>query len=183
MAGQAGRPRQLSAGAGGYGSVAVLLLAGWAALDPWPMSWLYLAAAFGFELWLARAIARAGYQPPAAGEAPYHFTEDEARLIGRYRFYFAMPGAARQCSSVLAATGLSALVLAPWLLYKQQLLPAALVGLNLLAVARLTKLVAPLMALTVAARRGDREALRALELHDPLWTKIRAANSQDDAGA
>jgi hypothetical protein len=179
VAGQAGGARELSAGAGGYATVAVLLLAGWAALDPWPMSWLYLAVVFAFELWLARGIARAGHQPPAAGEAPYHFSDEEARLIGRYRFYFAMPAAARQCSSVLAAAGLTALVLAPWLLYKQQLLAAALIGLNLLAVARLTKRVAPLMALTVAARRGEREALRALELHDPLWTKIRAANEAE----
>lgn len=166
-------------GIAGYGSVGVLLLAGWAALDPWPMSWLYIAAVFGFEIWLARAIARAGRAPAAVGEAPYHFTEEEAGLIGRYRFYFATPEAARQCSSVLAATGLSALVLTPWLLYKQQLVPAALIGVNLLAVARLTKLVAPLMALTVAARRGDRQALRALELHDPLWVKINAANEAE----
>jgi hypothetical protein len=163
---------------GGYGSVGVLILAGWTALSPW-VAWLYIVAVFGFELWLARAIARAGYQPPATGDAPYHFTADEAMLIGRYRFYFAVPGMARQCSSVLAATGLSALVLTPWLLYRQQFLTAALIGLNLFAVARLTKLAAPLMALAVASRRGDREALRALELHDPLWAKIRAANEAE----
>jgi hypothetical protein len=32
------------------------------------------------------------------------------------------------------------------------------------------------MALRVAASKGDRQALRMLELHDPLWQKIRAAN-------
>ena len=169
----------MSAQFGAYASAGILILAGLAALNPWPVAWLYIAAVFGFELWLARAVARAGRLPAPVGEAPYHFTEDEAGLVGRYRLYFAEPGIARQCSSVLAATGLSALVLAPWLLYKQQLLPVALIGVNLLAVARLTKLVAPLMALTVAARRGDRSALRALELHDPLWTKIRAANEAE----
>ena len=168
----------MKGGLGGFGSVAVLALAGWSALSSW-VAWLYLAAVVAFELWLARAIARAGEQPAAVNEPPYHFTEDEARLIGRYRFYFAVPGMARQCSSMLAATGLSALVLTPWLLYRQQLLPAALVGLNLFVVARLTRLVAPLMALSVAARRGDREALRALELHGPLWAKIGAANEAE----
>ena len=32
------------------------------------------------------------------------------------------------------------------------------------------------MALRIAASKGDRAALRMLELHDPLWAKIRAAN-------
>jgi hypothetical protein len=143
------------------------------------VTWLYLAAILAFEFWLARAITAAGRGSPAAGQPPYHFTEEEARLIGRYRLYFVRPGLAQQSGSVLAAIGLTALVLTPWLLIKQELLPAALVGLNLLAVARFTKLVAPLMALNVAARRGDREALRALELHDPLWAKIRAGNEAE----
>ena len=167
-----------AAGYGGYGSVGVLLLAGWAALNAW-MAWLYLAAVVAFELWLARAISRAGDRPAPVGEAPYHFTEEEAAFVGRYRLYFAAPGLAQHCSSVLAATGLTALVLTPWLLYKQALLPAALIGLNLLAVARLTKIVAPLMALNVAARRGDRPALRLLELHGPVWEKIKAGNEAE----
>jgi hypothetical protein len=57
--------------------------------------------------------------------------------------------------------------------------PAALIGVNLLAVARLTKLVAPLLALNVAARRGDRDALLMLELHEPTWAKIRAGNEAE----
>jgi hypothetical protein len=32
------------------------------------------------------------------------------------------------------------------------------------------------MALRLAASKGDRAALRMVELHDPLWVKIRAAN-------
>jgi hypothetical protein len=143
------------------------------------MAWVYIAAVLGFEFWLARAIAREGRHAAPVDEAPYHFTDEEARLVGHFRFYFGAPGMAQQCSSVLAAAGLSALVLAPWLLYKEAFLPGALIGLNLLAVARLTKLVAPLMALSVAARRGDREALRALELHEPVWAKIRAGNEAE----
>ena len=37
----------------------MLLLAGWAALTPQPMAWLYVLVVAGFELWLARRIARA----------------------------------------------------------------------------------------------------------------------------
>jgi hypothetical protein len=164
---------------GGYLSAGVLVLAGWAALSPWPAAWLYVAAVLGFELWLARAIARAGSHAAPVDEPPYHFTDEEARLVGRFRLYFAAPVVAQQCSSALAAAGLSTLLLAPWLLYKEALLAAAVIGVNLLVVARLTKRVAPLMALSVAARRGDREALRALELHEPVWAKIRAGNEAE----
>jgi hypothetical protein len=159
---------------GGLASVVVLMLAGWAMLTPLPMAWLYVGAVIAFEMWLARRLAAVARAPVSAGEAPYRFTDDEARLVGRYRFYFSYPAVAQQASSVLAAIGLSALVLAPWLTFKQVFLPAALVGLNLLAVARFTKLLAPMLALRLAASRGDREALRMLEVHDPAWEKIRA---------
>jgi hypothetical protein len=43
------------------------------------------------------------------GEPPYHFSEDEAQLVARYRFYFTYPALARQSASVLAAIGLTAL--------------------------------------------------------------------------
>ena len=140
------------------------------------MAWVYLAAAIAFEFWLARRIASAGAAPALAGEPPYGFSEEEARLVGRYRFYFTYPGIARDASAILAALGLSALLLAPWLTYQQAFAPAALIGVNLFAVARFTRLVAPLMSLRVAANTGDREALRLLELHDPAWEKIRAGN-------
>jgi len=109
-------------------------------------------------------------------EPPYHFSEDEAELVTRYRFYFTYPALARQSASVLAAIGLTALVLAFWLLYKQAFVQAVLVGLNLLAVGRFTKLLAPQLTLRITASRGDRAALRLLEAHDPAWAKIRAAN-------
>ena len=140
------------------------------------MAWLYIGVVGAFELWLARRIAAVGRDPVAVGLPPYHFTEDEARLVQRYRFYFTYPVVARDCSSVLAAVGLSALVLALWLMVRQAFLPAVLIGLNLFAVARFTKVLAPQMALRIAASRGDRDALLLLGAHDPAWTKIRSGN-------
>jgi hypothetical protein len=156
----------------------MLVLAGWTFLNV-AAAWGYIAAFVVFEFWLLRAIAAAGKGPVASGEAPYHFSEDEADLIRRYRFYFTYPARARQASSVLAALGLTALVLAPWLTYKHAFLQAVVIGVNLFAVARLTKAVAPLMALRVAASHADREALRLLGAHDPAWSKIRAGNEPE----
>jgi hypothetical protein len=161
---------------GQWAALAMLILAGLAALYPAAMPWAYVVAVAAFEAWLARRMALAGRAPVAVGEPPYHFTAEEAELIGRYRFYFMYPAAARESASVLAALGLSALILAPWLTFKLAFAPAALIALNLLAVARLTKRAAPLLALRVAASKGDRAALRLLEIHGPLWAKIRAAN-------
>lgn len=140
------------------------------------MAWVYIAMVILFEFWLARRISAVGRDTPPIGEPPYRFTQEEARFIRRYRFYFTYPNIAAQASSVLAAIGLTALVLAPWLTFKQAWLPAVIVGVNLFAVARFTRLLAPLMALRIAASRGDRDALRMLEIHEPLWAKIRAAN-------
>ena len=160
---------------GGFGAAVMLVLAGWAALSPAAMSWAYIGALIAFELWLARRVAAAGSAPVAAGEPPYHFTAEEAELVGRYRFYFTYPRAAREASTVLAAFGLTALLLAPWLTYRHAFVQALLIGVNLFAVARFTKAVAPLMVLGMAASRGDRAALRMLESHDPTWSKIRAS--------
>jgi len=160
---------------GGFGAAVMLVLAGWAALDPGTMAWVYIGALIAFELWLARRVAAAGSAPVAAGEPPYHFTAEEAELVGRYRFYFTYPRAAREASPVLAALGLSTLLLAPWLTYKHAFVQALLIGVNLFAVARFTKAVAPLMVLGMAASRGDRAALRMLESHDPAWSKIRSS--------
>ena len=153
----------------------MVLLAGWTFLNT-GVAWAYVAAFVAFEFWLLRALAAGGRGPAAAGEAPYYFSQDEADLVGRYRFYFAYPGRARAASSVLAALGLTGLLLAPWLTYKQAFLQAIVVGVNVFAVARLTRAVAPVLALRIAASRADREALRLLEAHDPAWSKIRAGN-------
>lgn len=160
---------------GGLLSAAILVLAGWSFLNA-AAAWAYVAAFVIFELWLLRTMVAVGKGPVATGEAPYHFTADEAELIRRYRFYFAYPARAQAASSVLAALGLTALVLAPWLTYKQAFLQAIVVGVNLFAVARLTKAVAPVMVLRIAAAQADRDALRLLEAHDPAWSKIRAGN-------
>jgi hypothetical protein len=157
-------------------AVTMLTLAGFAALSPPLMSWVYIAAVLAFEIWLIRRIAREGRAPAMIGEAPYHFTEEEAQLIGQYRFYFTYPAIAEGASSVLGALGITALLLAPWLTYKLAFLQAALIGLNLFAVARLTKMLVPVMTLRIAARSGDRGALRKLKVHETAWAKIRAGN-------
>ncbi len=127
-------------------------------------------------MWLLRRIRELGNEPVPPDVVPYHFSADEARLVQRYRFYFTYPTIARDCSSVVSAIGLSGLVLGLWLTFKQAFVPAALIGLNLFAVTRFTKVVAPLLALRLAASRGDREALVMLEVHAPAWAKIRAGN-------
>ena len=166
-----------------YGAVGILLVAGLTILDPARASWLYIAACAMFEMWLARRIRAAGRTAVPPSEPPYRFTGDEARLVGRYRFYFTYPAIAKDSGSVLAALGLSALLLAPWLTYKQMLVQAVIVGINLFAVARFTKVVAPLNALRAAGARGDRDALTLLEAHDGAWAKIRTANAANAAGA
>lgn len=159
-------------------AAAMLVLAGWAALEPRPMAWLFMAAVAAFELWLLqrmKALDAAG--PVAVGEPPYRFSADEAALVGRFRFYFTYPAVAAQSGSVLAAIGLTGLLLALWLTFKGAFLEGAALGLNLFAVGWLTRRVAPAHALTLAAARGRRDALRALEMMDPLWAKIRQANA------
>ena len=143
------------------------------------MAWVYVAVVGLFEGWLLRRLRALGDAPVDVGAAPYHFSADEARLVRRYRLYFTYPALARDCSSVLSAIGLSSLALGLWLTYRQAFVPAALMGLNLFAVARFTKLLAPLLTLRMAASRGDRDALLMLEVHDPAWAKIRAGNEAE----
>lgn len=142
---------------GGYGTVAALLLAGWTFLNA-EVAWVYLAAAALFELWLLGKANAIGRHPAPAGEPPYHFTEEEARVVGRFRFYFTHTAEARGLSSVLAGIGLTALLLTPWLAYKHAFVPAALIGLNVLAVAALTRRIVPMVDSGAA------------------WEKIRAGN-------
>ena len=165
---------------GGVIAVGVLVLCGMSFLNS-EMAWAYLAAVALFEVWLMRRLAREGKAPAAVGEAPYQFTADEAALVGRYRFYFTYPAVARETSSILSAFGLTALVLAPWLTYKHAFIQAILVGANLIAISRLTRELAPVLALRIRANRGDREALHQLELHDLAWKKIRDAVLQPAA--
>jgi len=143
------------------------------------MAWAYVAIVGVFEFWLLQRIRGLGHEPVAADVAPYHFSADEARLVQRYRLYFTYPTLARDCSSVLSAIGLSSLVLGLWLTFKQAFVPAALIGLNLFAVTRFTRVVAPLVALRITASRGDRDALLMLGVHDPVWAKIHAGNEAE----
>lgn len=161
---------------GAWVSLAVLILAGFAALHPLSFGWLYIGAVAAFQAWLYGVVRSAAGAPPCAGEPPYDFSEAEARLVGRYPFYFRFPGIARHASSVLAAIGLSSLVLSPWLVYRTAYVPAALAALNLLPVAWLTRRVVPLFALGAAANRGNREARDLSDAHESAWEKIRRCN-------
>jgi hypothetical protein len=145
------------AGIGGYLTVGVLMLAGWTFLNA-GVAWVYLAVTAAFELWLLRRSAAMGSHPAAIGQPPYHFTEQEARIVGRFRFYFTETGAARSLASVLAAIGLTAIVLAPWLAYRGAVAPAGLVLINMVLVVLLTRRVVPM---------GDTGA---------AWDKIREGN-------
>jgi hypothetical protein len=164
-----------------YASVLMLLLAGWAALTPEPMSWVFIAAVAAFEVWLLARMRTVERGPVPVDEAPYRFSAEEARFVERYRFYFSYPTLAAHAGSVLAAIGLAGMVLALWLTFKQGFAQGALIGANLFLVGWLTKRMAPLFALRIAASRGDRDALRMLELHEPLWAKIKAANQTQAA--
>jgi hypothetical protein len=143
---------------GGFGTVAVLLLAGWTFLEP-ALAWAYVAAALAFELWLSWKIASVGRHPAAAGEPPYHFSEEEARLVGRFRIWFTDQKLARGLGSILSALGLTALVLAPWLVYKHAFVPGGLVTANVLLITFLTRRLLPI---------GDTRA---------IWEKIHAGNA------
>ena len=159
-----------------FGSAAVLVLAGWAAIEPRPMAWVFIAAVAAFELWLAQRMSALDTGPVAVEEPPYRFSAEEAALVARYRFYFTYPAGAAQAASVLAAIGLSSAVLGLWLTYKGAFVEGALLGLNLFGVGWFTRRTAPVYALRIAASRGKRDALRMLEILDPLWAKIRQAN-------
>ena len=159
-----------------YASVLMLVLAGWAALTPQPMSWVFVGAVAVFEVWLLARMRSLEQGRVPVDEAPYLFSAEEARFIERYRLYFTFPALAAHAGSALAAIGLAGMVLALWLTFRQAFAQGALIGANLLLVGWLTKRLAPHFALRVSASRGDREALRMLELLDPLWAKIKAVN-------
>lgn len=168
---------------GAWLSLAVLILAGFAALHPTTWVWVYFAAVLAFEGWLFGIVRSVGRRAVRAGEPPYEFSEVEARLVERYPFYFTFPGIAKHSSSVLAAIGLSSLLLAPWLTFRMAYVPALLAAANLLPVAWLTRRTAPLTVLGLAANRGNREALRMLEAHPSAWEKIHRCNIEPKESA
>lgn len=155
----------------GLGAVAAAALGCWAFLDPPVGGWLFAAAEFGFLAWLGRRARSVDGAALVAG-AREALEPDEAELARRYPLYFARPGLARECASVLSAIGLVSLILVSWLLYKQQWPPAIIIGVFLFAVARLTRHLSPVLALRLAAGKGDREALRLLSAHDGAARKL-----------
>jgi hypothetical protein len=159
-----------------YAAVLILVLAGWSALNPQPVSWVFVAVVYAFELWLLWRMRVVQGGPVPVDEPPYAFSAEEARFIERYRLYFTFPALAAHAGSALAAIGLAGMVLALWLTFRHAFAQGALLGANLFLVGWLTKRLAPHFALRLAASRGDREALRMLELLDPLWAKIKAVN-------
>lgn len=155
----------------GLGAVAAAALGGWAFLDPPVGGWLFAAAELGFLAWLARLARRTDAAALVAG-AREPLEPDEADLARRYPLYFARPGLARECASVLSAIGLLSLILVSWMIYKLQWPQAILIGAGLFAVARLTKHLSPALTLRLAAAKGDREALRLLSAHDGAASKL-----------
>ena len=57
-----------------YGSVLMLILAGWAALAPQPMSWVFIAAVAAFEVWLLARMRKVEQGPVPVDVAPYRFS-------------------------------------------------------------------------------------------------------------
>jgi hypothetical protein len=155
----------------GLGALAVAALTAWIFLAPAIGAWAFAAAEFTFLAWLARELRKAASKPSPARES---LEADEAEIVQRYPLYFQRPAFARECASTLGALGLASLVAVPWLTYKLAWLPAILVGVQLFAVARLTKLLSPVHTLRLATAKGDRDALRLLSAHDGAMRKVSA---------
>ena len=132
----------------------MLVLAGLAALNPHSVSWAYIAAVYGFDLWLLFRLRSLAQVPVSVDQPPYRFTEEEAQLVERYRYYFTFPESARHVASMLSAIGLASVVLALWLTFRSAPVQGAIIGLNLFAVGWFTKRVAPVYALRIAASKG-----------------------------
>lgn len=155
----------------GLGSVAVAGLLAWVFLGPASGGWAFAALQFAFLAWLAREVRRSD---PARVRARSRepLEADEEDILRRYPFYFERPGLARECASTLAALGLASLLAVPWLTYKLVFAPAVLIGIQIFAVARLTRLLSPTLALRMATAKGDRDALRLLSAHDGAMRKL-----------
>ena len=155
----------------GLGALAVAALTAWILLGPALGGWAFGAAELAFLAWLARELRKAASRP---GPARAALEADEADIVQRYPLYFQRPAFARECASTLAAFGLASLVVVPWLTYKLAWPPAILIGVQLFAVARLTKRLSPILVLRMATAKGDRDALRLLSAHDSAMRKVSA---------
>lgn len=163
----------------GLGTVAFAMLLACAFLAPAAGGWAFAAAEFAFLAWLASSLRKAD---AARLHARARFDADEAELVARYPFYFERPLVAREHAATLAALGLASLLLVPWLTYRGQWKQALLIGVFVFAVARLTRLLSPVLALRLATAKGDREALRLLAAHDGAARKLSAPDQPEADG-
>lgn len=163
----------------GLGTVAFAMLLACAFLNPAAGGWAFAAAEFAFLAWLASTLRKAD---AARLRARAQLDADETEIVSRYPFYFERPALAREHAATLAALGLASLVLVPWLIYRVQLVQAALIGMFIFAVARLTRVLSPVLALRLATAKGDREALRLLSAHDGAARKLSAPDQPEADG-
>ena len=155
----------------GAGTLVVVALAAIAFFYAARGSWLFAASEFAFLAWLTRRVRKADAAALLA-RSREPLEQDEAEIVQRYPLYFARPELARECASMVAALGLASLVLVPWLTYKLQWMQAIAIGVFLFPVGRLTRALSPLLALRLAANKGDRDALRLLGAHDGARRKL-----------
>jgi hypothetical protein len=165
----------------GLGTIAVAGLTAWSFLTPMHGGWAFAAAEFTFLAWLAATLRKASASALRARARP-GLDADEDELVARYPFYFEHPRIAREHAATLAALGLASLVLVPWLIYRGQWVQAALIGMFVFAVARLTRALSPVLALRTATAKGDRDALRLLAAHDGAVRKLSAPDQPEADG-
>lgn len=165
----------------GLGTIAFAVLLALAFLTPAAGGWAFAAAEFAFLAWLASSLRKADAARLHARARPA-LGPDEAEIVSRYPFYFERPLLAREHAATLAALGLASLLLVPWLTYRVQWAQAILIGVFVFAVARLTRVLSPVLALRLATAKGDREALRLLSAHDGAVRKLSAPDQPEADG-
>ena len=165
----------------GLGTIAFAVLLALAFLTPAAGGWAFAAAEFAFLAWLANSLRKADAAALHARARPA-LEPDEADIVSRYPFYFGRPLLAREHAATLAALGLASLLLVPWLTYRVQWAQAILIGVFVFAVARLTRVLSPVLALRLATAKGDREALRLLSAHDGAVRKLSAPDQPEADG-
>lgn len=160
----------------GIGAAAVIGLGILSFYHPEVGSWIYIVLfVVLFQGALLGYMNAAGRKPLPAGEAPYNFSAQEADFVRRHRFAFKYPTAAQAVSSMLAAMGLTALVLSPWLAYKLEWTQAMLIGLDIFLIGHITRRLNPKYTLVLAAHGGNERAARDIETFNGAWRKILAA--------
>jgi hypothetical protein len=111
----------------------------------------------------------------AAEQAPFFFSEDEARLVTKFAAHFTYPGLTAEFSAVVSFNALAALIFVPVLIYKMMYVEAALIGLNWFLAGPLSYQLSPLDGLKKLSAKGHHLEARLLAAWDPSWDKILAA--------